>query len=225
MRRWGAGLRQICVRELVFIFTAEQSRSRFCLRGNVKLGDSSRYFMCDSLARLQAQGGRQRCSSWCRRETWSGPSDLSLSCFYGITHAPFIRWLLHTQQRASERVGEIYLFIPKEWRGGFMSYQSSCIFSAWWIMVRYLLTLWREEWRQPLTSFLSHRGYTRQPSPFTAPLADATDADEVWQSEVFVLNPPQKHTGWSGSPAGVSHTSTFAWSVECLTTPPPRGGV
>lgn len=77
----------------------------------------------------------------------------SLSCFYGITHAPFMYWIFSTQQwvsvwvSESERVGEIF---EEEWRGGFMSYQSSSIFSAWRIMVRYLLILWKENWRQIL---------------------------------------------------------------------------
>lgn len=35
----------------------------------------------------------------------------SLSCFYGITHAPFMCWLLHTQQWARERVSGWDLFI------------------------------------------------------------------------------------------------------------------
>lgn len=93
-----------------------------------------------------------------------------------------------------------------------MSYQSSCLFSAWWIMVRYLLILWKEEWRQSVTSSLSDCGYTRQPSSFTAPLPDATDADEIWQREVFVQNLAQKYTGWSVSPGHITHT--HAWFVE-----------
>lgn len=136
---------------------------------------------------------------------WSGPTDLSAVSMASLMHHLCVDYYTPNSERESERVGEIYLFILKEWRGGFMSYQSSCLFSAWWIMVRYLLILWKEEWRQSVTSFLSDCGYTRQPSSFTAPLPDATDADEIWQREVFGQNLAQKYTGWSVSPGHVTH--------------------
>lgn len=133
-------------------------------------------------------------------EMWSGSSDLSAVSMASLMHHLCADYYTPNSERESEWVGEIYLFVLKEWRGGFMSYQSSCLFSAWWIMVRYLLILWKEEWRQSVTSFLSDCGYTRQPSSFTAPLPDATDADEIWQREVFVQNLAQKYTGRSVSP-------------------------
>lgn len=116
-------------------------------------------------------------------------------------------WLLHIQQWVRERASgwDLFIYFKRMKRRVFVSYQSSCLFSAWWIMVRYLLILWKEEWRQSVTTFLSDCGYTRQPSSFTAPLPDATDAEEIWQREVFGQNLAQKYTGWSVSPGHVTH--------------------
>lgn len=138
---------------------------------------------------------QQWCNSWRRSETRSGRSDLSAVSMASLMHHLCAGYYTLNRERESERVGEIYLFVLKERRGGFMSYQQGRIFSAWWIMVRYLLILWKEAWRQSVTSFLSDCGYTRQPSSFTALLPDATDVDEIWQREAFVLNLAQKHTG------------------------------
>lgn len=108
-------------------------------------------FQVGFFSAAQPQQRRQ----WCRSEMWSGHSDLSAVSMASLLHHLNAGYYTLNSQRESERVGEIYLFILKEWRGGFMSYQPGCIFSAWWIMVRYLLILWKEEWRQPVTSFLS----------------------------------------------------------------------
>lgn len=71
-----------------------------------------------------------------------------------------------------------------------MPYQSSSIFCAWWIMVRYLQgkveavcdefpeLVWLHK-----TSLFFHSSFT-----------DTSDADEIWQREVFVLNLAQKCT-------------------------------
>lgn len=62
---------------------------------------------------MSAAAQTQKQWQWCIS---SGSRDViraqwSLSCFYGITHAPFMCWLLHTQQWARARASGWDLFI------------------------------------------------------------------------------------------------------------------